>query len=323
LSNVPVAHEVETSVKGQVVRAAAIEEHKRLLYVTMTRARDLLILARQTKKPDGQWMSTVGLVNHLPQADCSVITLTNQTLVPFQRRRLSPTGAPQAVIPPNKDLHWFEPSGKLNLKLPLSLSPSLSAPVDATVVESVQIGRRIEVEGHADWAMLGEAVHACLAVHLAPTSPSLNAIDVARILEYMGVPNAVSPADLLNQLDSVRRWLDARWPMAKATVEVPITRILENGQVLSGRIDLLLRTNDGWILLDHKSGAQNSSQWDNLAANYGGQLATYSEAIEAVTGVTVRETWLVLPVTGAALRVEQAADRARLRTDLPLAGPRM
>jgi ATP-dependent helicase/nuclease subunit A len=304
LSKVPVANEVETSVKGQVVRAAAIEEHKRLLYVTMTRARDLLILARQAKKPDGQWMSTVGLASHLPQTDCSVITLNNHKLVPFQRRRLSPTSATQVVIPPKEDLHWFEPSEKLTEKLPLTLSPSLSTPVAATVVENVQIGTRIVVKGHADWATLGEAVHACLAAYLSSEEVSLNTNDITGILERMGVANAVPPEALLAQLGAVRHWLKARWPNAKATVEVPITRVLKNGQVLSGRIDLLLRTDDGWILFDHKSGAQNSSQWDNLAANYGGQLAAYSEAIEVVTGVPVKETWLVLPVAGVALRVD-------------------
>jgi ATP-dependent exoDNAse (exonuclease V) beta subunit len=304
LSKVPVADQVETSVKGQVVRAAAIEEHKRLLYVTMTRARDLLILARQAKKPDGQWMSTVGLANHLPPTDCSVITLNNHKLVPFQRRRLSPTSATQVVIPPKDNLHWFEPSGKLTEKLPLTLSPSLSTPVAATVVENVQIGTRIVVGRNVDWAALGEAVHACLAVYLSSEEVSLSANELTEVLERMGVPNAMSPDALLNQLDAVRRWLNVRWPNAKAAVEVPITRVLKNGQVLSGRIDLLLRTDDGWILLDHKSGAQNSSQWDNLAANYGGQLATYSAAIEAVTGIPVKETWLVLPVAGAGLRIE-------------------
>jgi hypothetical protein len=287
----------------------------------MTRARDVLILARQAKKPDGQWMSTVGLANHLPQTDSSVITLNNHKLVPFQRRKLSPTSAMQVVIPPKEDLHWFEASGKMSEKLPLTLSPSLSTPVAATVVENVQIGTRIVVDRNVDWAALGEAVHACLAVYLSSKDVSLSANEVTGVLERMGVPNAMSPDVLLNQLDAVRCWLNARWPNAKAAVEVPITRVLKNRQVLSGRIDLLLRTDDGWILLDHKSGAQNRSQWDNLAANYGGQLTAYSEAIEAVTGVTVKETWLVLPVAGAALRVDLASEPARLEADLALVDP--
>jgi ATP-dependent helicase/nuclease subunit A len=76
---------------------------------------------------------------------------------------------------------------------------------------------------------------------------------------------------------------------------------------MSGRIDLLLKTQSGWILIDYKSGAQNSSQWNILAATYGGQLAAYSAAIEAATSLPVLETWLVLPVAGAALKVQTEA----------------
>jgi len=60
-------------------------------------------------------------------------------------------------------------------------------------------------------------------------------------------------------------------------------------------------------LIDHKSGAQNGTQGDKLAAGYGGQLAIYG-AIKAATGVSVVESWLVLPVAGVALRVSSQDD---------------
>jgi ATP-dependent exoDNAse (exonuclease V) beta subunit len=49
-------------------------------------------------------------------------------------------------------------------------------------------------------------------------------------------------------------------------VEIPVSQLLSNGQIMIGRIDLLLKAENGWILIDYKSGAQNSSQWDILAA---------------------------------------------------------
>jgi ATP-dependent exoDNAse (exonuclease V) beta subunit len=84
--------------------------------------------------------------------------------------------------------------------------------------------------------------------------------------------------------------------------------VLNNGQIINHRIDLLLKTKAGWILIDHKSGAQNSTQWDKLAAGYGGQLAAYGGAIGAATGVSVVESWLVLPIAGAALSVTPTAE---------------
>lgn len=302
-SKVPVAHEVETSPKGQVVRAAAIEEHKRLLYVTMTRARDLLVLARQAKKLDGEWMSTVGLADHLPQANCSALSLNDGRTVPFRRRKLTPANATIGIAAPKRDLSWFQVSAERTEKLPLTVSPSTLASVSASVIETVRIGTRIAVDRHADPATIGNAVHACLAVYLSSQNVSMSPEDVTAILERMDIAKAVSADALLNQLVAVRRWLRERWPNAKQLTEVPITRQLEGGQVMTGRIDLLLKADQGWILLDHKSGAQNSSQWDSFAANYGGQLAAYSAAVEAVTGMPVKETWLVLPVAGIALQV--------------------
>jgi formate-dependent phosphoribosylglycinamide formyltransferase (GAR transformylase) len=72
----------------------------------------------------------------------------------------------------------------------------------------------------------------------------------------------------------------------------------------------LLRTATGWVLFDHKSTQQGSAQWATLASSHAGQLAAYGQAVEAVSGLPVEETWLVLPVAGAAIRVEFVAEPA-------------
>jgi ATP-dependent helicase/nuclease subunit A len=310
-AKVPVRDVVEASAVGQSMHAASIEEHKRLLYMSMTRARDLVVFARQAKKPVGEWMDGVGLLGFLPPGDSSVISLPGpggQT-VPFARRHLTRDSASLATAPTKGDLSWFEVPDKLTAKLPLTVNSSLSTPVDATIVETVHIGTRIEVARDSDLAALGDAVHACLAAYLSSDGVPLSEDDIKRILDRMDVPHSVAPSALLSQLAAVHRWLKARWPSAKALVEVPITQLLAGGQVMNARVDLLLKTDQGWILLDHKSGSQNSAQWATLAASHGGQLAAYSAAIEKVTGIRVLETWLVLPVAGAALKVKTASTR--------------
>jgi ATP-dependent exoDNAse (exonuclease V) beta subunit len=306
-SNVPVADVVAASAAAQTVRTAAIEEHKRLLYVSMTRTRDILILARQAKKPDGEWMATIGLANFLPQTDGPSIALKRGRTVPFIRRRLHSSIATLGVIPPTVDLRWFEMAGQLTEKPSLTVSPSQSTPVAASVVDSVQIGTRVPVDRKSDSAALGEAVHGCLAAYFSSGDAALRSIDVQGILARNGVADALSSDDLLGQLVAVRRWLQDRWPNASTFVEIPIIYLPGDGQIMSGRVDLLLKVENGWILVDYKSGAQNSSQWNILAATYGGQLAAYSAAIEAATDVPVLETWLVLPVAGTALKVNTAA----------------
>jgi ATP-dependent exoDNAse (exonuclease V) beta subunit len=304
---VPVADVVEACPAAQVIQGAAIEEHKRLLYVSMTRARDILVLARQAKKLDGPWMDAVPLASILPPGDPSVISLTGGRTVPFKRRNLAPGSAQLAIAPPNCDLRWFEVPDVITAKLPLTVNPSHSTPIVATIVETVTIGTRIKVDRDCDPAALGDAVHACLAAYLSSDKAPLDETHVRAILDRMGTPEFVRPGDLLRQLVSVRRWLTSRWPKAQLVVEVPITQTLAGGQIMNGRIDLLLKTDQGWILLDHKSGSQNSTQWAKLAAAYGGQFTAYSAALEAATGVAVLETWLVMPIAGAALKVHTEA----------------
>jgi ATP-dependent exoDNAse (exonuclease V) beta subunit len=79
--------------------------------------------------------------------------------------------------------------------------------------------------------------------------------------------------------------------------------VLENGQVVRGRIDLLLNTKDGWVVVDHKSAPLAEDRWHNLAAEHAGQLYAYGRGVEAVTGRKVIEYWLFLPVAGGAVRV--------------------
>jgi ATP-dependent helicase/nuclease subunit A len=153
--------------------------------------------------------------------------------------------------------------------------------------------------------VLGEAIHACIAADLATPGQPISMKEVQDILGRMGVDQGVGAA-LHGQLRAVREWLGARWPGARPIVELPMLRTLVNGQRVVGRTDLLLRTESGWILFDHKSTPQGSAQWSDLAATHAGQLAAYRDVIEAVSGVPIEEIWLVLPVAGAALRVDIA-----------------
>jgi ATP-dependent exoDNAse (exonuclease V) beta subunit len=304
---VPVADVVQASPAAQVMHDAALEEHKRLFYVGMTRARDILVLARQAKNPEGPWMDTVKLARFLPQGNAKVISLSDGHKVPFKRRILTPDSAILAVATTNGDLRWFEVPDILTVKLPLAVSPSQSTSVAGTLVETVAIGARIKVDRECDPTMLGDAVHACLAAYLISDKESFDETRVKAILDRMGAQKAVSPDNLLRQLAAVRLWLTTRWPKARVFVEVPVTQTLDAGQIMNGRIDLLLQTDQGWILLDHKSSPQNSTQWANLAASHGGQLAAYSAAIEKVTDIPVMQCWLVLPVAGTALKVKTAS----------------
>lgn len=101
-------------------------------------------------------------------------------------------------------------------------------------------------------------------------------------------------------------WISQRWTCSVALAEHPVQCALAIGQVLNGRIDLLLDTEAGWVLIDHKSTQQSAEHWAHLANGYGAQLKAYGEAIRLATGREVREFWLFLPVAGGAVRLDAA-----------------
>lgn len=298
---VPIVQAVSGSTEGARIRAAALEEYKRLLYVSFTRARDLLVMARKEKSPEGEWMQTVDLPRWLSVGDDEAIPLRGGGTVGFRRRRLNEGSAQISATVTTGDLTWFEVPQTTRAKPPLLVSPSVAEASDYRIVERCSIGARIRTETE-DRAALGEALHACIAADLV-TEEGLAAAEVAHILERMDMSAAVAPTDVVQQLAALRRWLRERWPGAQRLVEVPVTQVLPNGQQLAGRIDLLLRTEAGWILVDHKSSPQGSGQWEELAKKHGGQLAAYAAAVEAVTGRQVLESWLVLAVSGIGLKV--------------------
>lgn len=74
--------------------------------------------------------------------------------------------------------------------------------------------------------------------------------------------------------------------------------------MLNGRIDLLLETDAGWILIDHKSESVGARSLGSTGGRVrGAQLGAYSKAVEVASGRTVLENWLVLPVAGGALSI--------------------
>ena len=121
---------------------------------------------------------------------------------------------------------------------------------------------------------------------------------------------AIDATALARQVVAIRSWVLQRWPGCRPLAEIPLFAKLANGQRLAGRIDLLLLTEDGIVILDHKSTPTGPSQWGELAQTYAGQLAAYAAGVEQVTNRKVLETWLVLPVAGA---IQDPKTQRRLR----------
>ena len=302
---VAVADAIALSPVAEGFRKSAIEESKRLLYVSMTRARDLLVLARSSRKLSGEWLDCVEAPWLLQEDGSNTVALPSGEHIPAERWVLDPVEvAGSGDDAPFSSLHWFKSGGSAVRRLPLNFSPSAVGKGQATVLEKCQIGERIPVVGGVDMSVLGTAIHACIGLSFTDRNVPLSEAEVKNILCRFDVAEFLSPAAVLRQISALHAWLASRWPRAKPHAEIAVQHILKSGQILNGRIDLLLETENGLILIDHKSSQLAPDHWGQLADEYGAQMAAYAGALEKATGRTIVENWLFLPVAGGALGIE-------------------
>jgi ATP-dependent helicase/nuclease subunit A len=60
-----------------------------------------------------------------------------------------------------------------------------------------------------------------------------------------------------------------------------------NGQFINGVADLVLETEQGLVVIDHKSYPGGKDMWQNKVAEFGGQLECYKQVLEVATGKKV------------------------------------
>lgn len=300
---VPVADTIALTEEAKRFRTAAVEEAQRLLYVSMTRPRDLLILARSQRKPSGEWLDTLGAPWLMPAAPDSPIQLPSGEQLVCQYLELDVTEAVVPSIPAAETLYWFKTAETQTVRLPWAFNPSTALPATCAIAEQQRIGERIALSGSVDMAQLGTAIHACIAAALTDADAPLLQDEIGEILVGHGVGDVVTAQSVLRQINALNNWITQRWPDARRHAEIPVEAMVDNGQVMQGRIDLLLETPDGWILLDHKSNPQRPEKWPEIAHEHSGQLMTYGNAVAQATGKPVLESWLFFPVSAGAVRI--------------------
>ena len=164
-----------------------------------------------------------------------------------------------------------------------------------------QVSRVSMQQRRSDMSVVGTAIHACIALSFMDRSVLLTETEVGNILNGFEVMEYLSASAVLRQVRAFHGWIESRWPDATPYAEIAVQSVLASGQVLNGRVDLLLETEDGWILIDHKSSQLAPDHWDQLAAEYGAQITAYATAVEQASGRTVLENWLFMPVAGGGL----------------------
>ena len=287
--DIPLLDHIDASQDGLIAMAREVEETRRLLYVSLTRPRDGLIITLEGKDTGGGWMDTLDAEWMLPDGD--TLTLPDGMDIPTRsvELQLEATDPTRPAFTP----HWLTSNTTAAETLPLRLSPSaIPASDTANIGEIITLGERLTIEGEYDAATLGTALHAVIA------STLLGQTDIARVLRDHGMENTLpleAATESANRLLAVIR---ERFDPINIYTEYPIHYTNHSGQIIGGWIDLLLETAEGFVLIDHKASPRARSDWEEIALGYSGQLVAYAEGVTLATGKPVVGRWIHFGVTG-------------------------
>ncbi len=314
-ADVPLANAVANSVEKIRAEAAARDEYLRALYVALTRARDVLVLPARPRggggllhagldplfAPDGVVRFTLPHepgVHRVAVADgAEPVTVETRTYLPDVTSLETATA----------DEVWFEPAPERAAGPHPSAHVAASAleplsTVSPTVLETLLIGRRLTLIGDPDEQSLGNCLHGFLAAD-DPSLPEAERLRLAAdLLRRHGLSGAVPEHEILKRTTELRATLGQRYDVRRWHCEWPI-RLRQGETVVAGFADLVLDTEEGWVVVDHKSFKGRRYQWAAKAAEYTGQLAAYAEAIRVGSGRPVVAVWLHFVVGGGMVRL--------------------
>jgi ATP-dependent helicase/nuclease subunit A len=324
--NLGFAEREAQSEQGREARQDECCERARLLYVGFTRARDHLILAARNRKGEleTQWLDELrdaagASLLQLPaagDAEGKALLLVAGTQTRVDARVWEIDVEPEATAPANdtrQALGWKRPPS-VGARPSYSITPSNAAEcwqdLPALCVADVErIGPALSVRrsGSVDWAGFGDTVHGFLAADRIEHALDTRRERARRLLAARDSGASVEVDALIGLSDALHAFVQRRWPGAVWQREVPIRVRVGAGdaaQRVNGGIDLLLETEDGYVVMDHKTyGNPDPAAVREHSQQYLPQLAAYGAAIDALGGKRVTEYWLHFGVGGLACRV--------------------
>jgi ATP-dependent exoDNAse (exonuclease V) beta subunit len=149
---------------------------------------------------------------------------------------------------------------------------------------------------------LGSALHAIFgAWRVWDASDRFELVDGA--LARHQVAGILDAATCVRAAERLFSFLDGHLAASQTLCELPILHALASGSMVRGQIDLLARTAQGDVLVDHKTYVADTVTSRAKAASFAGQLRMYADAVRAA-GRVVPSTWIHMPIVGRMYRVE-------------------
>ena len=286
---------------------ATFEESKRLMYVGMTRPKELLVTvtAKAGRTYGTNWLNAISGQN-MNALDCQTEILHwcdcdfRYTNIVYNTEDVA-EGTTSAI--PVQVLKMPAESTKYSAR---DIQPSrieASARLQSVETAATFSQRGIARVGTGDDAALGNCLHHLMCIWRDDAEFQEQAAGIA---EKYGIQ-----LDTERFMESVRAfysWLESEYGAALSVErEVPFTFKRDNGQIVGGEIDMLYRTANGDVLIDYKtySGAAinvTNIESDFYAGKYSGQIEIYEEALLR-SDRTVRDKLICYLSLGIAVRM--------------------
>lgn len=297
----------EKHTDKEIFSRQARQEELRLLYVGMTRARDILVLythkkdtwLREALPEDTAWA--------LPEAEAAYFKIGEKTFPVFVEDRAEAEGL--AITPHVHPGFPHPPFWKKPTLAPRWLVPSSLPPAKAWSEYTIHTLDGVLVwHGEEEPQQVGNILHAWLGVDM----PMLlgDADRPARLATFahdwqVAAENAKQLPGVSERLHTALVEMATTADLGKITtyrVEWPIVQGLGQ-QFLSGRMDLLALCERGFVLIDHKfeTATASSELYTDTVHTYSGQINAYVEALHAAGQQRILAC-LHLPAQGVLLR---------------------
>ena len=281
------APETRDKFKAPLMEEAR-EEARRLIYVAMTRPREKLILEWPSHR-DGKDGETL----YSEFRDATGIELSDKGLsvggADFPARRSIATNAfpddfdPDAMkaedpLPEfgRRALQTVEPALNQVELLPDSRSPSLHAGQIAGhaetkgEIETISYAGGVDIDVAMEATELGTDLHACFEIGNAVPRDRLRPL-INELIDDVTLDEALAIATTFDE------WVSSSFPGGEISREVPVLYLDDAGSVVSGFIDLVVETADGFWIIDHKS--DRVTDTDAGFESYAPQLEGYADGL--------------------------------------------
>jgi ATP-dependent helicase/nuclease subunit A len=270
-------------------------EYIRLLYVAATRAKNVLVISTYEGKPENSpWHPLESFLNEQNSMDAFSV------LQPVAAAAAE--GLPEQEIEPINAELMQAAAGEICTGLKDIAEPSYRHISGAQMHSGTALPLR---EGWGKGTAWGTAVHEALEILVRENiinggkdmQPGLGRIGVQHAVSKAAAKTALSGEQQKELIESLKQVLaSAFWQRIteadEVMAEVPFGSWVDN-TYSTGIVDLAVRENGGWVLVDYKSDSiENDLHQQNLIEHYRPQLELYRKCWEKITGEKVIECGL-------------------------------